>query len=212
MTEAEVELDAAVERAFERTARGLERWPDPHRGRSRRDEEYSRTTNPSKWLILPARAEAWVEALVEARVAVVERDARPRWSSGPGPTIVRANLVLPVASGALALVVAISRLEDLDAGVTIGVGDPAECIVWFPDCGCDACDSGSQNEVDHLDAHVRGIITGRFRLLTSRTRTITVIDDSGWSASGSFRRGEVERVLADPVGWHELSGRSWIDR
>jgi len=82
----------------------------------------------------------------------------------------------------------------------------------FPDCGCDACDSGSQNELDHLDAHLRGLITGRFRRLTSRTRTITVIDDSGWSASGSFRRGEVERVLADPVGWHELSGRSWIDR
>jgi Family of unknown function (DUF6226) len=84
-------------------------------------------------------------------------------------------------------------------------------VVWFPDCGCDAGDSGSQNELDHLDAHVRGIVTGRFRRLTSGARTITVTDDSGWSASGRFRRGEVERVLADPVGWQEMSGASWFD-
>lgn len=35
---------------------------------------------------------------------------------------------------------------------------------------------------------------------------------NGWSASGSFRRRQVERVLADPAGWTEISGAAWLDR
>ena len=35
--------------------------------------------------------------------------------------------------------------------LTLGVGDPAVCIGWLPDCGCDACDSGSPNELEQLD-------------------------------------------------------------
>jgi hypothetical protein len=40
---------------------------------------------------------------------------------------------------------------------------------------------------------------------------ITVISDDGWSARGSFARGEVEATLADPCGWDELTGSSWFD-
>jgi hypothetical protein len=90
----------------------------------------------------------------------------------------------PAAAGAHELVIAQSRIGDVgDAGVVLGVGSPAECINWFPDCGCDACDSGSQNELDHLDNHLLGIVTGRFRRLTKRTQTITVINEDRWSAT-----------------------------
>ena len=101
----------------------------------------------------------------------------------------------------------------MDAGIVLGVGDPAECIAWIPDCGCDACDSGSANELDYLDVYMNGIITGAFRRVTDGSRTITVIGDDVRTTSGFEPRSqdEVEAALADPTGWNELSGASWLD-
>jgi hypothetical protein len=58
-------------------------------------------------------------------------------------------------------------------------------------------------------------VTGSFRRLGDGERVITVVGDS-WSASGfrpTARRigREVEDVLANPDGWDELTGPSWID-
>ena len=212
------ELEAAVESAFGQTSRGLARWPDPHPDHSAvPDESYSRCTNPAKWRILAARTDAWLIALVEADLATVERDATVTWTSQPGPVISHSERALPVAAGALELVVAHSRIDDVDdAGLVLGVGNPAECVDWFPDCGCDACDSGSQNELDHLDNHLRSVVTGSFRRLSEGDRVITALGADEWSASG-FRAGarrigrQVEDVLANPDGWHELTGPSWLD-
>jgi hypothetical protein len=214
------ELQAAVEAAFLRTSRGSDPWPDPYPEPDRSSvpaEAYSRLTNPAKWRILGARRDAWLIALVDAGLAVVERDAAVTWKTQPGPVISHAERAVPVVSGALQLVVAHSQIGDVDdAGVVLGVGDPAECVNWFPDCGCDACDSGSHNELDHLDTHLLGIVTGAFRRLAHGDRIVTVIGDGGWSASGfgaTDRRigSQVEAVLANPDGWSELSGRSWLD-
>ena len=210
------ELETAVESAFGQTGRGLARWPDPHPDHSAVPEEfYSRCTNPAKWRILAARTDAWLIALVETGLATVERDATVTWTSAPGPVISHAERAVPVAVGALELVVAHSRIDDVaDAGLVLGVGNPAEYIELFPDCGCDACDSGSQNELDHLDNHVRSIVTGSFRRLRDGEQVITVIGDS-WGASGFRARfprigRQVEDVLANPHGWDELSGTSWL--
>jgi hypothetical protein len=209
---AEPELLAAVERAFAVTGRGLAPWPDPHPDRSPRDEEYSRLLDPAKWRILGARAQAWIVALVDDGAAVTEPAASVSWRAEPGPVISRTDRVVPRAPGALPMIVARSRLGDLDdAGVTLGVGDPAVCIGWFPDCGCDACDSGSQGALDELDRHILGIVSGSFRRLTRGIRTITVLDADGWSASGAFGRREVDAILADPRGWDDLSGAPWLD-
>lgn len=214
VTEVE-ELEGAVEAAFVRTSRGSTPWPDPHSDRSLMpDEAYSRLTDPAKWRILGARTDAWLIALVRAGLAIVEPDATVNWTAQRHPVISRAERVIPVAAGALELVVAHSQFGDVDdAGLVLGVGDPAECVNWFPDCGCDACDSGSQNELDHLDTDLLGIVTGSFRRLTDGERVITVIGDGGWSASGFSRRTgrRVEAVLADPHGWNELTGRSWLN-
>ncbi len=212
------ELQAGVEAAFLQTSRGLAPWPDPHPDRaSVPDEAYSRLTNPAKWRILGARTDAWLIALVNAGLAIVEPDATVSWTTQRLPVISRAERAIPVAVGALELVVAHSQIGDVDdAGLVVGVGDPAECVNWFPDCGCDACDSGSRNELDHLDAHMLSIVTGSFRRLSDGERVITVIGDGGWSASG-FRPtgrgigGQVEAVLANSHGWDELTGRSWLD-
>ena len=208
----ESELVPAVDEAFVRTGRGLQQWPDPHPDRSPRDEEYSRLLDPAKWRIIGARADAWLAAIVEAGLATVEHDVAVEWVTTPGPTITRADRVVPLAVGALPLVVARSRIDDVDdAGVVLGVGDPAVCVSWFPQCGCDACDSGSRDELDHLDEHLRSIVRGAFRRLSKGRRTITVIGESGWSASGGFGRREVDAVLAHPTGWDELRGEPWLD-
>jgi Family of unknown function (DUF6226) len=171
---AESELRAAVEGAFAITGRGLRSWPDPHPDRSPLDEEYSRLLDPAKWRIVGARADAWLMALVDADLAVVERNAAISWNERPGSVVSRADRVIPVASGALPLSVARSRLGDVDdAGVTLGLGDPAVCIDWFPECGCDACDSGSHNELDYFDEHMAVIVAGTFRPLSDDNRTIT---------------------------------------
>jgi hypothetical protein len=208
---AESELRAAVEGAFAITGRGLRSWPDPHPDRSPLDEEYSRLLDPAKWRIVGARADAWLMALVDADLAVVERNAAISWHEKPGSVVSRADRVIPVASGALPLSVARSRLGDLDdAGVTLGLGDPAVCIDWFPECGCDACDSGSQNELDYFDEHMAVIVAGTFRRLSDDNRTITVFGEHEWQASGRFDRGEVEAIIADPRGWAELAGMPWL--
>ncbi len=206
------QLRAAVDSAFAVTARGLRSWPDPHPDRSPRDEEYSRLLDPGKWRIVGARADAWLNAFVDTGLAVVERNATVSWREKPGPVTSRHDRAVPSSAAALPLTIARSRLGDVeDAGVTLGLGDPAVCVEWFPDCGCDACDSGSQNELDHFDEHLLVVVTGRFRRLSQGDRTITVYGEHEWQASGSFHRGEVERIIAEPPrGWEELTGTAWL--
>jgi Family of unknown function (DUF6226) len=205
------ELRSAVDATFALTVNGLTPWPDPHPDRTPLDEEYSRLLDPVKWRIIGARAEAWIVALVDAALATVERDAPVRWRAEPGTEISRTDRVVPLADGALPLIVARSRLGDVeDAGVTLGAGNPATCVAWFPQCGCDACDSGSQSELDDLDRHIVAIVSGSFRRLADANRQITVLDDDGWSASGLFQRHEVAAILGEPSGWHELAGASWL--
>lgn len=202
---------AAVDAAFEVTGRGLAPWADPHPDRSPRDEEYSRLEDPAKWRIVGARAEAWMVAAVELGLATVERRAAVEWRKQPGTIISRTDRVIPLAPGALPLVVARSRLGDVDdAGVTLGVGDPAICVALFPDCGCDACDSGSQDVLDDLDTYVLSVVSGAFRRLSSGDQEITVIEGGRRSASGTSALPDVAAVLADPTGWDDLSGASWL--
>ncbi len=205
------ELLVAVNTEFQQASRNLTSWPNPHQNRSPDDAEYSRLTNPARWQIIPARADAWLSAITQLRLAATQPAGPDIWATPPGPVITRNSLVVPHAQGGLPLVVARTQLAHIpNAGVTLGIGNPATPVVTIPDCGCDACDSGSQDALDELDAHLQGIVTGAFRKLTNRTRHITVIGDGGWSASGLRRRDNVNAILANPTGWTELSGSTWL--
>ena len=204
------ELLRAVDASFSVRARHLPSWPDPHPGRPPTDEEYSRVLDPGKWRIVPARAEAWRDAVVELGLADLEPDTTVRWASEPGLRYARVDRLVPRVGGALALVLAFTAFEgDEINGVTIGAGDPAVTVTVAPTCGCDACDAGSQEVLDAVDEHVLGVVSGRFRHLTRRDRTITVHRADGWSANGAFRPGEIEAVLAAPSGWQEIRGSPW---
>jgi Family of unknown function (DUF6226) len=209
----ETALLEAVGVAFESTATGLCAWADPHRDRSPLDEEYSRVSDPQKWRIIGARVEAWIIALVDAGLATVERDAVVDWNDTPPTSISRIDRLVPLAAGALPIVVAQSRIDNVDdAGVTIGLADPTICVGWLPDCGCDACDSGSDNELHQLDDWIAGIVGGTFRRLSNDGRQITVFNSSSWSAVGDFKRTSVEKILANPSGWAEVAGAPWRRR
>ena len=207
----EVELLAAVDAAFQFSAYASTGWPDPHPNRAPLQEEYSRLSDPGKWRIIGARADAWLVALVDTGLATLERDIPIRWRVPPMTAPSRTDRLVPAAAGALPLVVARCRFGGIDdAGFTLGVGDPAVCVSRFPACGCDACNGGSQEELDRLDGLVCGVVSGAFRRLSRRDSEITVNGARGWSASGMFDHHDIQRILAHPAGWDELVGVSWL--
>jgi len=84
----------------------------------------------------------------------------------PPVVVTSCALLVPVAPGAPALALGRTRLADVDdVGVVVGAGRPSEVVAWFPHCGCDACDRGSQAELDDLDAHIASVV-GRSWLAT----------------------------------------------
>jgi hypothetical protein len=204
------ELERAVDDAFVRTGRGLAHWPDPHLDRMPLDEEYSRVLDPAKWRIVAARAEGWCEAAVDLGIATLERDVAVRWADDTGAHRNRIDRLVPRVAGGLPLVLAHAGADGGEpTAVTIAIGDPAVVVGRAPVCGCDACDSGSQAELDHLDEQIRMVVAGQVRHLSAGDRTI-VSFANGWSATGAFGRQEVDGVIADPAGWNEVSGVSWI--
>lgn len=212
------DFNLALERAFLVTSRGLDEWPNPNPDADPPDEAYSRLTDPGRWRIIGARADAWRHALSATGRAVVDRagDTSAGWASASGPVISRTDVVRPVADGGLELTIGRTQLGPCDdAGVVIGVGTPAIQIDRFPECGCDACDWGSQPELDRLDELLAAVVTGEFRHLVDRDRHITVGRDGarGWgSRSGGLSRGDVDAILAasePPPGWRQWRGAPW---
>ena len=241
-----VELIASVDAAFVETGRGLAGWEHPHPDRMPLEEEYSRLTNPQKWRILRARAEAWLKALDAGGLAEIAPDVAVVWEEQPSVDVVGVQRASPLGSGAIPLTFAWTRFDDA-TGLVIGVGDPTVVVAVVPDCGCDACDSGSQDALNELDEYVLGVVTGEYRRLRRGKRDITVYAhdrlscsgfDGPWENLGRFVPGrheltnrmrafrlprviarttrlrryqQMEKVLARPKGWHEVSGSSWLE-
>ena len=206
------EVRQRVDTLFDARPAELAQWPDPHPDRSPHDDEYSRVTYPELWRIVSARAGAWIEALTHLDVATVATESAFGWadkSAVRNADITRTGLVVPRATGALALTVAHTGTEALpDTGVILGVGIPAR-LHLEPDCFCDACDSGSQDALDVIDEHITDVITGAYRNLVKGSKSITV-GEHGRRGRGVSGR-ELDRVLANPKGWAELAGTSWLE-
>ncbi|MGB3733316.1 MAG: DUF6226 family protein [Ilumatobacter sp.] len=203
------ELIAEVVAEFETISAGMERWPDPHPTGEILDEEYSRTTNPARFRIIGARCEAWLKVLVDRGLCSVERDVEVVWADPPSIATSGQDRAVPSVVEALPLVVRRTQHAVLgDFGVRLGIGSPVEHLGAMPRCGCDACDGGSEYELDEVDRAFFVVVSGALRRLTRQDRLITV-EDNGWSASGRFDRGEVETILADSTGWAEVSGAPW---
>lgn len=173
----------AVERHFAQRPADLAHWPAPHPHRAPLEEEYSRCLDPGKYRIIAERARAWARALVDAGLAEVVE------------TPVGFDVV-PSRPGAVPIVVTVEGFEGYaDNLVRLSVAG-AE-ITRMPDCGCDACDDGSESMLTALDqAFLHAIDGGVYQVRDRRGREVTTTYD-GWAASGGFARGEEERWVAD---------------
>ena len=190
------DVSSAVDAAFLVTGAGLASWPDPRPDRSEpRPEEYSRCPDPGKYRIVLARADAWATALAELGLGSAARTAvLPEWQAGRARPASRAVVVEPVADSALPLL-----FLHWDAGpewaamVEVLAGDPPVSCVVMPDCGCDACDDGSEPMLRALDEAIVPVLTGDWLHLEAPGLSVTAAG-ARWSASGSAggpRRGRV---------------------
>jgi hypothetical protein len=189
-------LVGAVDRHFATTGRGLLPWPNPRAlGAAPRDEEYSRVLDPQKYRLLGARFEAWARSLVEAGAATRD-ESDAAWVNRPSVHLARTERLLPTRDGCLPVAALHTRIEDCaEAGLVIGVADPAVMAACIPDCGCDACDDGSQPLLDQLDDVLWHVVSGAWTRVAGRGRSV-VSSEHGWSAEGDFARDEPGRWLA----------------
>lgn len=236
------EIRAAVDAAFRTTGRILDPWADPHAQPHSPDRwdaaeaEYSRCLDPAKWRVVDARFDAWQIALSGLGLASVERDVGIEQVGEWHTRLGRADRIVPVRPGALPIVGLLTRVamaggthqsddivrtqrtaptDQIGGGVTVGVGDPAVLVAILPDCGCDACDSGSQAELDQMGEYLLDVVTGNFQHLRRSVPRRFMAEQSitVWSGSTHGRnvaRNDAARVLADPRGWIETTGLPWF--
>lgn len=202
------EVLGVVDEAFASGPLGGDSWADPNPGRTPDEAAYSRFTNPERYQVLLARVDAWIAALEQLGAASVERDVSVEWAERAGGQSWRVDRVVPIREGTLPIAVGRMSCEDvLDTGVILGCGEPVIEIERFPDCACDACDSGSDDLLEYLDEYMLAIVTGRFRLL-SRRKQLVVRFDNGRGRARNVNRSE--DVLADPTGWQDFNGPAWL--
>jgi hypothetical protein len=148
-------LVPAVEAAYADRRGDLADWPDPHpMGAQPAEEEYSRCLDPGRYRLLGVRAEAWIAAIEAAGLGVAEPadPAELRWT---GEVFARPERAVRVtgAPGTAPLVVAWAAIDGVAGTVVlVGSGEPTVLLERQPDCGCDACDTGSRDLVETLDA------------------------------------------------------------
>lgn len=159
------ELLVDVDAAFALTGAQTPGWPNPYEDGPDPDEAaYERSTNPEKYLIVVARAQAWTKVLLDrgwAQEASPVRWALRPFDSGGADTVLR-----PAGNGAIPLVLTTHSPVDSNHpfNVSISAGDPAVCLASIPDCACDACDSGSATLLEEIDTLVLSLVDGSLQV------------------------------------------------
>lgn len=145
----------------------LPSWPDPHPGMvSPAEEEYSRVTEPERYRVVAARAGAWVQTLgALPGVRVEPLPPAPLDEKGHFGLFDRGVRLTADTPGTLALL-----LMERDVATTTGTASmtvlhlsverPEVAMQMLPDCGCDACDSGSEDLLETVDDTIRHVIGG----------------------------------------------------
>lgn len=168
------DLRARVAEVYGRLA--LPSWPDPHPDMaSPREDEYSRVTDPGRYRIVHARTRAWTAVLRDALGAEVQPlTSVSGQDGGRGRAFDRGVRLVPGRAGALPLVLLerdVADEADADplAVVEIGVSRPDLVVEAVPTCGCDACDSGSDDLLEAIDTAVGAVVVGPYVVLQGPT-------------------------------------------
>lgn len=194
----------AVEEAFARLRGDLVDWPNPHpAGASPAEHEYSRLTGPGRYRLLAVRTDAWTEAITSAGLGVAERvdPTAVSWPVEQHLDPSRATL-LRGAPGAQPIIVGLFAEGTF---VQVGVGDPVEVLDRQPDCGCDACDTGSTDLLETVDSAFILALSGGVYVVREGDKVVRRSLD-GWGSNGMFTRGEQERWLAEADAGRRTEG------
>ena len=207
---------------------GLPAWPDPHPGmESPRDEEYSRVTDPERYRIVHARARVWTDTLRDVpgvEVGTVAPSALG--SEGRLGRFDRGVRLSSTRPGTLPLVLLeqdapLQGREGSLAVLHISVAQPVIALAMLPDCGCDACDSGSDDLLRAIDKTVGHVLGGPFVVMRGERWHAHWHPDGG-SSSGTGRGPDHAKLmtlcrrLADgeevrlPRGADAFVGRPWL--
>lgn len=202
----------AVDEIFARLRGDLADWPDPHPGGAApADDEYSRVTDPERYRLLAVRADAWVEAVTAAGLGVAERvdPASVAWAGEQHLSPARTTVVRGVP-GTQPLVVGLLQDETF---VQVGVGDPAELLDRQPDCGCDACDTGSVDLLETVDSAFILALSGGVYVVRGRGSSVVRRRLDGWSST-AVDHGAAEQWLAEAANGlrakRVVSGDAWL--
>ncbi len=198
----------AVDAAYARRRGDLADWPNPRPGgEPALEEEYSRVLHPDRYRLLGVRADAWVEAVVAAGLGTstpVPPDELT-WAGDPHLRPTRAT-VLRGRDGTAPVVVAWAPMDDADdAFVLVAVGEPTHVLDRQPDCGCDACDTGSADLLSTVDDAFLLALGGGVYVVHEGDRVVTRALN-GWGATGVFAPGEEQRWLADAAAGRRTTG------
>lgn len=202
----------AVDAAFARLRGDLADWPDPHPGaRAAAEEEYSRCLDPQKYRLLAVRSDAWVEAIVAAGLGTAYA-ADPRTVRWAGDHVLDPMRVTVVRGrdGTQPIVVGVAPSQGVDdTAVQVGVGEPVEILERQPDCGCDACDTGSEDLLDTLDNGFVLALSGGVYAVRDRTGVVTRSID-GWAGTGAAGEQWLDEAATGRRTDGVVAGEPWL--
>ena len=219
------DLQAQVASRFEML--DLPSWINPHpNGVSPRAEEYSRVTDPERFGVVHSRARLWAAVREDVLGAHAETLTSGSFAPEVHAQFDRAVRVTARQPGALPLLLLERDVPTLSGDATsavldIGVGDLGVLVASLPDCGCDACDSGSSDLLDAVDSTIGHVIGGPFVALRGK-KWRAQWHPGGGTASSEGRGPDFTKVmdlcrrLADgetvrlPRHTDALVGRSWL--
>lgn len=213
----------------------LPSWPSPRPPMdSPREEEYSRVSAPARYRIVHERARLWADVLSELPGVVKESlPPAPLDEDGHLGHFDRGVRLRVDRQGTLPVLLlerdaALPGTADPDTGATatmavlhIAVAEPRVTVAAQPDCGCDACDSGSADLLRAIDDTIREVVGGPFVALRGKGWEATW-HPGGGSGGGTRRMPdfdtmmEVCRQLAAgehvrlPRGTRAFVGQAWF--
>lgn len=191
------ELQAQV--AARCAERNLPTWPPPRPVEEQpREEEYSRVTDPARYRIVHERARAWAQVLTGLPgVRAESMPPAPLDADGHRGRFDRGVRLTCDRPGTLPLLL-LEREAMIEEGILavlhLAVSEPTVELVTQPDCGCDACDSGSEDLLEAIDEAIRHVVTGPLVIL-QRPRWSAQWHPDGSSSGGSGRGPDHEKVM-----------------
>ncbi|MGW5362489.1 DUF6226 family protein [Actinopolymorpha pittospori] len=199
-------------------------WPSPRPMLTPpREEEYSRVSRPERYGIVHVRARVWADVLGDLPGVEVETLASaPLDDEGLLGRFDRGVRLTSPLPGTLPLFLLEHDAQSL-AVLLIRVARPQILLQTVPDCGCDACDLGSDDLLHVIDQTISYVVGGPFVALRGTGWSAQWHPDGGSSGGTGRRRRsdhakalELCRQLAAgedvvlPEGTDAFVGHSWL--